>query len=82
VANPWDAEAQHLLARLYLETGEDVQIAESLAQKSVSLRPDAEPYRQLLERIFLLQNKPMQAGLLHTRQAGPGQAEPFTPGST
>lgn len=81
VANPWDAEAQYLLARLYLKTGEDVHIAESLAQKAVSLRPEAETYRQLLERIFLLQDKPMQAGLLHTRQAGSGKPEPFTPGS-
>ena len=81
VANPWDAEALYLLAGLYLSTGEDLDIAESLAKKCVSLRPDVETYRELLERIFRLQNKPLQAGLLYTRQAGPCKPEPFTRGS-
>jgi tetratricopeptide (TPR) repeat protein len=38
--NPNDAAALQLLARLYLEAGENPLVAESLARQSVSLRPD------------------------------------------
>lgn len=38
--NPYDALAMQLLAGLYLDAGEDVRVAESLARQSVTLRPD------------------------------------------
>ena len=38
--DPRDAEALMLMARLYLDGGEDAELAESLARQSVALRPD------------------------------------------
>lgn len=38
--NPQDGVALHLLARLYLDGGEDPEMAEVLARQSVALRPD------------------------------------------
>ncbi len=38
--DPRNAVALHLLARLYLDGGEDAEVAESLARQSVALRPD------------------------------------------
>lgn len=41
LANPQDATALHLMARLYLEGGEDPSMAEALSRRSVTLRPKA-----------------------------------------
>lgn len=38
--NPQDAFSLHLMARLYLDGGEDPELAETLARQSVALRPD------------------------------------------
>ncbi len=38
--DPRDAEALSMMARLYLDGGEDAELAESLARQSVALRPD------------------------------------------
>ncbi len=64
VQNPQDAEAMHLLAKIYLEQGEDPEVAESLAQKSIELRPQANDYRRLLVKALLHQNKEKEAKTL------------------
>jgi len=56
-ANPWDPEALHLMARLYLEAGEDLELVESLARRCYSLRPDLEEHARLLEEVLLSRGK-------------------------
>jgi tetratricopeptide (TPR) repeat protein len=63
-ANPWDAEALHLMARIYLEAGEDPELVESLAKRSYSLRPDLEEHVRLLEEVLLSQGKREEAANL------------------
>jgi tetratricopeptide (TPR) repeat protein/GGDEF domain-containing protein len=48
--DPGDAAAMSLLAGLYLDAGEDPEIALSLARRSVSLRPELKSGRALLAR--------------------------------
>jgi tetratricopeptide (TPR) repeat protein len=60
-ANPWDAEALHLMARIYLEAGEDPELVESLAKRSYSLRPDLEENLRLLEEILISRGKQEEA---------------------
>jgi GGDEF domain-containing protein/tetratricopeptide (TPR) repeat protein len=48
--DPGDAAAMALLAGLYLDAGEDPEIALSLARRSVSLRPDLKSARAQLAR--------------------------------
>ncbi|MCF8030415.1 MAG: tetratricopeptide repeat protein [Desulfohalobiaceae bacterium] len=60
-ANPWDAEALHLMARIYLEAGEDPELVESLAKRSYSLRPDLEEHLRLLEEILISRGKEEEA---------------------
>lgn len=38
--NPQDAFSLHLMARMYLDGGEDPELAETLARQSLALRPD------------------------------------------
>jgi tetratricopeptide (TPR) repeat protein len=63
-ANPWDPEALHLMARLYLEVGEDLELVESLARRSYSLRPDMEEYVRLLEEVLVSRGKREEAASL------------------
>ena len=67
-ANPWDPEALHLMARLYLEVGEDPELVEALARRSYSLRPDVEEHVRLLEEVLISRGKKGEAGSL--RSAG------------
>ncbi|TVM34196.1 tetratricopeptide repeat protein [Oceanidesulfovibrio marinus] len=52
VHDPKDAFSLHLMARLYLDSGEDPEIAKVLASQSVALRPDKKPYWVELARAF------------------------------
>ncbi len=49
--NPMDAESIFMLGKIYLEHKQDKDTAISLIQKSVELRPDKIPYRQLLSSL-------------------------------
>ena len=49
------------MARLYLETGEDLELVESLARRCYSLRPDLEEHARLLEEVLLSRGKPTEA---------------------
>ena len=66
-ANHNDAQAMHLLARLYLESGEDPQIAEVLARQSAALTPDHEEYWRTLAQALLAQGKDEEAARVETR---------------
>ncbi len=61
VHDPQDALAQHLLAGLYLDAGEDPEMAAALARQSVSLRPDLKPAWLELARALEAQGKAVQA---------------------
>ena len=52
--NPQDAAAMLLLAKIYLDGGEDPSIAEMLARKSVRLEPKPEAWQVLAQALRLL----------------------------
>lgn len=49
IHNPLDDHSIHLLARLYVDSGEDAEIAASLAEKAAELRPGHAGYAELAE---------------------------------
>jgi diguanylate cyclase (GGDEF)-like protein len=55
--DPKDAFSLNLLARLYLDGGEDPAIAEALARQSAALRPDQKPFWKDLARALEKQGK-------------------------
>ncbi|TVQ98617.1 MAG: diguanylate cyclase [Desulfovibrionales bacterium] len=61
VHNPKDALAMHLLASMYLEHGDDPEIAETLARQSVALRPEVDAYWNVLARVLERQGKTEEA---------------------
>jgi diguanylate cyclase (GGDEF)-like protein len=69
--NPRDAEGLYMLARLYLQQGEDVELAESMAKQSVALRPAAAKYVRLLEDVLAKQDKRKEIAALRARLARP-----------
>ncbi len=48
IRNPQDAIAMSILAKIYLDSGEDPSMSEMLARKSVGLRPEYSPAWQVL----------------------------------
>ena len=67
-ANHNDAQAMYLLAKLYLDSGEDPQIAEVLARQSAALSPDKEEYWQTLSRALAAQGKDDEAQQVEMRR--------------
>lgn len=61
--NPRDAESLTLLAHLYLDGGEDPELAETLARQSVALRPDSKNAWRTLARA-------LEARGLHNQASG------------
>ncbi|MFO7729066.1 MAG: diguanylate cyclase [Desulfonatronovibrio sp.] len=70
VNNPRDAFSLNLMARIYLESGDDPQIAESLARQSVALRPDVSKFWLDLADCLEIQGREQQAGLARARAFG------------
>lgn len=66
IHNHKDAMCLHLLAKLYLDSGEDPEIAETLARQSAALRPDREEYWEMLKRALEAQGKHDQAQAVET----------------
>lgn len=66
-ANPQDAYSFHLLAQLYLEGGEDPEVAESLARQSVHLKGDARAFWDVLINALEQQGKTDEAQQTRTR---------------
>lgn len=60
-ANHNDDHAMHMLATMYLDTGEDPQVAEVLARQCAALRPDKDEYWETLVRSLLEQGKDEEA---------------------
>jgi len=65
--DPKDAFSMHLLARLYLDNGEDPSIAESLARQSVALRPQSRPFWLELARAYEIQGRQREAREAYSR---------------
>ncbi len=61
INNPRDAFSLNLMARVYLESGDDPQIAESLGRQSVALRPDVASFWIDLSETLKAQGKDEQA---------------------
>jgi predicted Zn-dependent protease len=59
--DPKDAFSLNLLARLYLDAGEDPAIAEVLARQSAALRPDQKQFWKDLARALEMQGKTEEA---------------------
>lgn len=57
VHDPKDAFSLHLLAKLYLDGGEDPGIAEALARQASALRPDQKPFWRELARALEAQGR-------------------------
>lgn len=67
--DPKDAMSLHLLAKLYLEDGDDPQIAESLARKSVALSPERTVYWSVLAEALEAQGRSEEAREISLRSA-------------
>ncbi|QJB55197.1 diguanylate cyclase [Pseudodesulfovibrio sp. zrk46] len=65
-----DHQAMHLLARLYLDQGEDPQIAEVLARQSSALSPGKDIYWDVLVEALEAQGKSEEAAKVKARAAG------------
>ncbi|BCS90052.1 tetratricopeptide repeat-containing diguanylate cyclase [Pseudodesulfovibrio sediminis] len=65
-----DHQAMHMLAKLYLDQGEDPQIAEVLARQSSALAPAKDAYWDLLVEALEAQGKAEEAAKVAARAAG------------
>jgi diguanylate cyclase (GGDEF)-like protein len=68
-ANPQDAHSFHLLATIYLERGDDPEIAESLARQSVHLKADSPAFWEVLITALEQQGKSEEASQTKIRAA-------------
>ncbi|MDY0227998.1 MAG: diguanylate cyclase [Desulfomicrobium apsheronum] len=68
-ANPQDAHSFHLLATIYLERGDDPEIAESLARQSVHLKADVPAFWEVLITALEQQDKTEEANQTKIRAA-------------
>lgn len=68
-ANPQDAYSFHLLAKIYLERGDDPEVAESLARQSVHLKADSQPFWEVLITALEQQGKNEEAQQTKIRAA-------------
>jgi Flp pilus assembly protein TadD len=65
-----DHQAMHMLAKLYLDQGEDPQIAEVLARQSSALAPGVPAYWETLVEALEAQGKGEEAAIVAARAAG------------
>ncbi|WP_256128261.1 tetratricopeptide repeat-containing diguanylate cyclase [Desulfolutivibrio sulfoxidireducens] len=70
VHDPKDAFSLSLMARLYLDGGEDPAIAEVMARQSVALRPDRKEFWTILARALSALGKDEEAKAALTRAGG------------
>jgi tetratricopeptide (TPR) repeat protein len=70
INNPRDAFSLNLMAGIYIKSGDDPQIAESLARQSVALRPDVAAFWLDLAEILRAQGKEEQAARAESRASG------------
>lgn len=67
--HPHDPFSLHMLARLYLDGGEDAELAETLARQSVALRPDRKGAWLELARALEAQGRHREAREVRVRAA-------------
>ena len=65
--NPTDDQSIHSLAKLYLDSGKDPEIAASLASQSAELKPDNKQYLLTLWRALKTAGRPTEAEKIKTR---------------
>jgi len=65
--DPHDALAMNLMAELYLDEGEDPQIAEALARQSAAIRPGHKPFLLTLAKCLDTQGKAEEAATVRAR---------------
>jgi GGDEF domain-containing protein/tetratricopeptide (TPR) repeat protein len=70
VHDPKDAFSLNLMARLYLEEGEDPAIAEAMARQSVALRPERKEFWKELARALSVQGRTEEANEAMARAEG------------
>ncbi len=70
INNPRDAFSLNLMARIYIESGDDPLISESLARQSVALRPDVAAFWLDLAETLKIQGKDEQASRASLRAYG------------
>ncbi len=68
--DPRDAFALNLMAKLYLEDGDDPAIAEAMARQSAAIRPDRKEFWVDLARALEAQGKTDEAGEAFARAEG------------
>lgn len=71
-AAPQDAQSYHLLARIYLDQGDDPEVAESLARQSVHLKPEIPAFWDVLVAALEQQSKTAEADQTRIRAASGG----------
>ena len=74
VHDPKDAFSLSLMARLYLDGGEDPAIAEAMARQSVALRPERAEFWGILSRALAAQGRDEEAKAALSRAGGEPQA--------
>jgi Tfp pilus assembly protein PilF len=72
--DPRDAVSLHLMAELYLEDGEDPQIAEALARQSAAVRPGHAPFLRTLARALEAQGRSDEAARAAARAENGGDS--------
>ena len=70
VHNHKDAYSLNLLAKIYLDSGEDPEIAETLARQSAALRPEVESHWDVLARALEAQGRDEDAEQARARASG------------
>ncbi len=68
--NPQDALSLHLMAKMYLDGGEDAELAETLARQSVALRPERRAAWLELARALEAQGREREAQQARVRASG------------
>lgn len=75
--DPRDGFAMHLLARLYLEAAENLEVASILARESALSQPQRPEYWELWEAILREQGHDERAAAIQRRKPAVGGAAPY-----
>ena len=68
--NPTDAFSLHMMAKLYLDSGQDPAIAETMARQSAALRPEQKTFWRELARALTAQGKHGEAAAATAKAEG------------
>ena len=68
--NPTDAFSLHMMAKLYLDSGQDPAIAETMARQSAALRPEQKAFWSELARALTAQGQQGEAAAASAKAEG------------